>query len=79
MNLKEKLMALGLEETYNHGQFIKRNLDLYIYVRYNKIDGIQLSKMWKKYDFNNYTEYLNKVNYLLNQIESIMINDNKGE
>ena len=79
MNLKEKLKALGLEETYNHGQFIKRNLDLYVYVRYNKIDGIQLSKMWKKHDFNNYTEYLNKVNYLLNQIESIIINDNKGE
>ena len=72
MNLKEKLNALGFEEVYEHGQYVKRDLDLYVYVRYNKICVIQISKAWKLKDFNNYTEYLNKVNYLLNQLESTL-------
>ena len=70
MKLKEKLKALGFEEVYEHGQFFNRDLDLYVYVRYNKIKDIQISKVWQLKNFNNYTEYLNKVNYLLNQLES---------
>lgn len=76
MDLKEKLKALGFEEIYEHGQYVKRDLDLYVYVRYNKICAIQISKAWKIKNFNNYTEYLNKVNYLLNQLESTLY---KGE
>lgn len=76
MKLKDKLIALGFEEIYEHGQYVKRDLDLYVYVRYNKICAIQISKAWKIKDFNNYTEYLNKVNYLLNQVESTLY---KGE
>ena len=72
MTLKEKLKALGFEEVYSHGQYLKRDLDLYVYVRYNKITDIQMSKVWQLKDFHNYTEYLNKVNYLLNQLESIL-------
>ena len=72
MDLKEKLKALGFEETYSHGQYIKRDLSVYVYIKYNKIDDIQISKIWKLKDFSNYTEYLNKVNYLLNQLESIL-------
>ena len=72
MKLKEKLKALGFEEVYSHGQYLKRDLDLYVYVRYNKIKDIQISKLWQLKDFHNYTEYLNKVNYLLNQLESIL-------
>ena len=72
MNLKEKLKALGFEEVYIHGQYVKRDLDIYVYVRYNKIKDIQISKLWQLKDFNDYTEYLNKVNYLLNQVESIL-------
>lgn len=79
MTLKEKLKALGFEETYSHGQFVKRDLSVYIYIRYNKIDDIQISKIWELKNFSNYTEYLNKVNYLLNQVESIIIDYNKGE
>lgn len=72
MTLKEKLKALGFEETYSHGQFVKRDLSVYIYIRYNKIDDIQISKIWELKNFSNYTEYLNKVNYLLNQVESTL-------
>ena len=72
MKLKEKLKALGFEEVYEHGEYLKRDLDLYVYVRYNKIEAIQITKIWESYNFNNYTEYLNKVNYLLNQIESTL-------
>ena len=77
MNLKEKLKTLGFEESYCHGQYVKRDLSVYVYIRYNKIIDIQISKVWELKDFSNYTEYLNKVNYLLNQIESMLYN--KGE
>lgn len=77
MTLKEKLKALGFEEAYSHGQYVKRDLSLYVYIKYNKIVDIQISKVWSLKDFSNYTEYLNKVNYLLNQIESMLYN--KGE
>ena len=76
MSLKERLKALGFEEAYNHGQYIKRDLDLYVYVKYNKIVNIQIAKVWELKNFRNYTEYLNKVNYLLNQVESTLY---KGE
>ena len=76
MKLKDKLIALGFEEAYNHGQYVKRDLSVYVYIRYNKIVDIQISKVWELKNFNNYTEYLNKINYLLNQIESTLY---KGE
>ena len=76
MDLKEKLLSLGFEETYYHGQYIKRDLSIFVYVRYNKIAYIQISKVWVIRDFNNYTEYLNKVNYVLDQIGFILY---KGE
>lgn len=72
MNLKEKLLSLGFEEAYGRGQYVKRDLSVYIYIKYNKIVDIQISKLWDLKNFNNYTEYLNKVNYLLNQLESIL-------
>ena len=79
MKLKEKLKALGFKEVYEHGQYLKRDLDLYVYIKHNKIKFIQISKLWELKNFSNYTEYLNKVNYLLNKIESIIIDYNKGE
>ena len=75
MKLKDKLEALGFEESYSHGQYVKRDLSVYVYIRYNKIVDIQISKIWALKDFNNYTEYLNKVNYLLNQLESTLYSE----
>ena len=77
MNLKEKLEALGFEETYFHGQYVKRDLSVFVYIKYNKIKDIQIDKLRELKNFNNYTEYLNKVDYLLNQLESTLYN--KGE
>ena len=77
MTLKEKLKTLGFEETYSHGQYIKRDLSVYVYIKYNKIVNIQVAKVWELKNFSNYTEYLNKVNHLLKQIESMLYN--KGE
>ena len=67
-----QLEALGFKEVYKHNQYFNRNLDLYVYVRYNKIEAIQIAKIWEPYNFSNYTEYLNKVNYVLNQLESTL-------
>lgn len=72
MTLKEKLKALGFEEVYSHGQYVKRDLDLYVYIKYNKIKNIQIAKVWDLKNFSNYTEYLSKVNNVLNQLESIL-------
>ena len=72
MNLKEKLKALGFKELYSKGQYVKRDLDLYVYIKYNKIKNIQIAKVWELKNFSNYTEYLNKVNYLLNKLESTL-------
>ena len=72
MNLKEKLKALGFEELYSHGQYVKRDLDLYVYVKYNKIVNIQISKVWELKDFSKYHEYMSKVNYLLTKLESTL-------
>ena len=79
MGLKEKLKALGFKELYSKGQYVKRDLDLYVYVKYNKIIAIQLGKIWDLYNFGNYTEYLSKVNYMLIKLEGIIIDYNKGE
>lgn len=72
ITLKEKLKALGFEEAYGRGQYIKRDLSVYVYIKYNKIVDIQISKLWGLKDFRNYTEYLSKVNYLLTQLESTL-------
>ena len=72
MTLKEKLKALGFEEVYEHGQYLKRDLDLYVYIKFNKIKYIQISKLWELKNFRNYTEYLSKVNYILELLESTL-------
>ena len=72
MTLKEKLKTLGFEEAYSHGQYIKRDLSVYVYIKYNKIVNIQIAKVWELKNFRNYTEYLSKVNYLLTQLESAL-------
>ena len=72
MALKEKLKALGFEEVYEHGQYLKRDLDLYVYIKHNNIKFIQISKLWELKNFRNYTEYLSKVNHILELLESTL-------
>lgn len=77
MNLKEKLLSLGFEEVYFHGQYVKRDLNLYVYIKYNKIKNIQIAKVWELKDFSNYASYLSKVYLILAQLESTLYS--KGE
>lgn len=77
MNLKEKLLSLGFEEVYFHGQYVKRDLNLYVYIKYNKIKNIQIAKVWELKDFSNYASYLSKVYFILAQLESTLYS--KGE
>ena len=72
MNLKERLKALGFEEAYGRGQYIKRDLSVYVYIKYNKIKDIQICKLWNLKEFGKYHEYMSKVNYLLTQLESTL-------
>lgn len=72
MTLKEKLKTLGFEEAYSHGQYIKRDLSVYVYIKYNKIVNIQIAKVWELKNFRNYTEYLAKVNHILELLESTL-------
>ena len=72
MTLKEKLKTLGFEEAYGRGQYIKRDLSVYVYIKYNKIVNIQIAKVWDLKDFSKYHEYMSKVNYLLIQLESTL-------
>ena len=71
MNLKEKLKTLGFIEIYKR-QFLKRDLYVYVYIKYNKIKNIQIAKVWDLKDFGKYHEYMSKVNYLLIQLESTL-------
>ena len=77
MDLKEKLNALGFKEAYFHGQYVNRDLSLYVYIKYNKIEMIQIAKTRDLKNFNNYNEYISKVYFILNQIESLLYS--KGE
>ena len=77
MGLKEKLISLGFEEAYFHGQYVRRDLLVYVYIKYNKIDMIQIAKTWDLKDFSNYASYLSKVYFILAQLESTLYN--KGE
>lgn len=77
MTLKEKLNQLGFKEIYKHGQYVKRDLDLYVYIKYNKIKNIQIAKVWELNDFNHYAIYLSMVYGILAQLESTLYS--KGE
>lgn len=72
MDLKEKLKVLGFEEVYRHGQYVKRDLSLYVYIKYNKIKNIQIAKVWELNDFNHYAIYLSMVYGILAQLESTL-------
>ena len=75
MKLKDKLIALGFEEAYIHGQYVKRDLDLYVYVKYNKIKNIQIAKVWEINDFNHYAMYLSMIYSILAQLESTLYSE----
>ena len=77
MNLEERLKELGFEQNpYILDQWNNRKLDVSVYVRNGKINGIQISKYWgniyKFHDLRDYKDYLTLVRYKLEEIDSML-------
>ena len=74
MKLEQKLLALGFEKcTYNTSQYYNKALDLYVYVSFNEIQIIQLSKVWHT-DFKTiyYKKYLKELNRTLKKLNKLL-------
>lgn len=75
MKLEEKLKELGFTQNpYNQGQWVNKELDVYVYVEPAKITGVQFCKSWflGKQNLNNYDIYLSKVRNLINEVNKIL-------
>ena len=77
MNVEEKLTKLGFTQNpYIPGQWNDRKLDVSVYVKNDKIYGIQISKYWgnihKFHDLRDYKDYLTLVRYKLEEIDSML-------
>ena len=70
MNLKEKLKALGFEKTSVYNQWESKKYKVCVYTYYNKIESVQLSKVWFG-KLTNYDNYLEEVRDLLKQLNDI--------
>lgn len=75
MKLEEKLTKLGfIQNPYNQGQWVNKELDVDVYVEPAKITGVQICKSWflGKQNLNNYDIYLSKVRNLINEVNKIL-------
>ena len=75
MKLEQKLLALGFEKNslISDTQYYNKALDLYVYVSFDKIQIIQLSKIWHT-DFKNiyYKKYLKELNRTLKKLNKLL-------
>ena len=75
MKLEQKLLALGFEKNsiISSSQYYNKALDLYVYVSFNKIQIIQLSKIWHT-DFKTiyYKKYLKELNRTLKKLNKLL-------
>ncbi len=77
MKVEERLKELGfVQNPYIPDQWNDRKLDISIYVRNDKIVGIQISKYWgnihKFHDLRDYEGYLTLVMYKLEEINCML-------
>ena len=77
MKVEERLKELGfVQNPYIPDQWNDRKLDISIYVRNDKIVGIQISKYWgnihKFHDLRDYEGYLTLVRYKLEEIDCML-------
>ena len=75
MELEEKLTKLGfIQNPYNKGQWINKELDVNIYIEPAKISGVQICKSWflGNQNLNDYDIYLSKVRNLINELNKIL-------
>lgn len=75
MKLEQKLLTLGFEKNniISSSQYYNKALDLYVYVSFNKIQIIQLSKVWNT-DFKTiyYKKYLKELKKVLKELNKLL-------
>ena len=68
--LEDSLKTLGFEKTCVYNQWESKKYKVVVYTYYNKIESVQLSKVWLGAP-TNYDKYLNEVRALLKQLNDI--------
>ena len=68
--LEDLLKALGFEKTCVYNQWESKKYKVVVYTYYNKIESVQLSKVWFG-KLTNYDNYLEEVRDLLKQLNDI--------
>ena len=68
--LEQTLKALGFEKTCVYNQWESKKYKVCVYTYYNKIESVQLSKVWLGTP-TNYDNYLEEVRNLLSQLNDI--------
>lgn len=68
--LENSLKALGFEKTCVYNQWESKKYKVVVYTYYNKIESVQLSKVWFG-KLTNYDNYLEEVRNLLSQLNDI--------
>ena len=73
MGLKEKLEKLGFKKTCIWNQYWLESLDMYIYLSYDEIESIQISKSWhKEFEKLKYKEYLKELKRVLKELNKLL-------
>ena len=68
--LEQTLKALGFAKTCVYNQWESKKYKVCVYTYYNKIESVQLSKVWFG-KLTNYDNYLEEVRDLLKQLNDI--------
>ena len=68
--LEDSLKALGFEKTCVYNQWESKKYKVCVYTYYNKIESVQLSKVWFG-KLTNYENYLEEVKSILKQLNDI--------
>lgn len=68
--LEDLLKALGFEKTCVYNQWESKKYKVVVYTYYNKIESVQLSKVWLSTP-TNYENYLEEVKSILSQLNDI--------
>lgn len=68
--LEDLLKTLGFEKTCVYNQRESKKYKVCVYTYYNKIESVQLSKVWFG-KLTNYENYLEEVKSILKQLNDI--------
>ena len=68
--LEDALKTLGFEKTSVYNQWESKKYKICVYTYYNKIESVQLSKVWLSVP-SSYENYLEEVKSILKQLNDI--------